>query len=336
MPWEVDGYVASLTAASPHTREAYARDVRQFVDWAERGGCPIPDVARSRDAAPLPRVPQHAAAREAHDRAQGRVAAVVPPVPQAARRRRRRTPVGRCGRRRVRPGSRASRTRRRPSRSSTGWQAERAGRRRRRPAPWPGATSPSSRSSTEPACGSPSAAGSRLGTATWPGERSPSSARGPRSGGCRSAARPAEALDDWLREGRPAGRRTRQPARRRLPQPAGPAPVAPGRAAHPGAVSAARWAHLAPTRPPARLRYAPARRRCRPACRAGAPRPRRPRDHPDLHPPHPRAPPGGLRGNPSPCLTTPPPSPPRPTPPRSSPSSGATTRRAAPRTRASA
>ncbi len=37
MPWDVDGYVASLTAASPHTREAYERDARQFVAWAERG-----------------------------------------------------------------------------------------------------------------------------------------------------------------------------------------------------------------------------------------------------------------------------------------------------------
>ncbi len=42
MPWDVDGYVASLTAASPHTREAYGRDARQFVDWAERGGCVDP------------------------------------------------------------------------------------------------------------------------------------------------------------------------------------------------------------------------------------------------------------------------------------------------------
>jgi len=39
MAWDVDGYVASLTGVSPHTREAYARDVGQFVAWAERGAC---------------------------------------------------------------------------------------------------------------------------------------------------------------------------------------------------------------------------------------------------------------------------------------------------------
>lgn len=43
MSWDVDGFVASLTSASPATRAAYAADVRQFVEWAERGGCPGPE-----------------------------------------------------------------------------------------------------------------------------------------------------------------------------------------------------------------------------------------------------------------------------------------------------
>ncbi len=42
MTWAVDEFVASLAGASAHTREAYERDARQFVDWAERGGCPSP------------------------------------------------------------------------------------------------------------------------------------------------------------------------------------------------------------------------------------------------------------------------------------------------------
>ncbi len=38
MPWAVDEFVASLTAASDNTRAAYRRDVETFVEWAERGG----------------------------------------------------------------------------------------------------------------------------------------------------------------------------------------------------------------------------------------------------------------------------------------------------------
>lgn len=40
--WDVDGFVASLAGASPHTSAAYGRDVSQFVAWAERGGCVAP------------------------------------------------------------------------------------------------------------------------------------------------------------------------------------------------------------------------------------------------------------------------------------------------------
>lgn len=42
--WDVEGFVASLTGSSPHTRKAYASDLRQFVAWAERGGAPGPEA----------------------------------------------------------------------------------------------------------------------------------------------------------------------------------------------------------------------------------------------------------------------------------------------------
>lgn len=44
MTWDVDGFVSTLTASSPHTRAAYRRDVDQFVMWAQRGGCPEPEA----------------------------------------------------------------------------------------------------------------------------------------------------------------------------------------------------------------------------------------------------------------------------------------------------
>ena len=40
--WDVEGFVASLTGSSPHTRKAYENDLRQFVTWAERGGAAGP------------------------------------------------------------------------------------------------------------------------------------------------------------------------------------------------------------------------------------------------------------------------------------------------------
>jgi site-specific recombinase XerD len=42
-PWAPDDFVASLVSVSPHTRAAYGHDVREFVTWAERGGCPAPE-----------------------------------------------------------------------------------------------------------------------------------------------------------------------------------------------------------------------------------------------------------------------------------------------------
>ena len=43
MSWSVEPFTKSLTSASPHTRRAYEHDVREFVTWAERGGCPTPE-----------------------------------------------------------------------------------------------------------------------------------------------------------------------------------------------------------------------------------------------------------------------------------------------------
>jgi integrase/recombinase XerC len=43
LSWSVEPFTQSLTRASPHTRRAYEHDVREFVTWAERGGCPEPE-----------------------------------------------------------------------------------------------------------------------------------------------------------------------------------------------------------------------------------------------------------------------------------------------------
>jgi site-specific recombinase XerD len=46
--WGVDEFLASLGAYSPQTRRAYEHDVREFVAWADRGGCPEPRGADRR------------------------------------------------------------------------------------------------------------------------------------------------------------------------------------------------------------------------------------------------------------------------------------------------
>jgi integrase/recombinase XerC len=46
--WGVDDFLASLGAHSPHTLRAYEHDVREFVAWAERGGCREPRDADRR------------------------------------------------------------------------------------------------------------------------------------------------------------------------------------------------------------------------------------------------------------------------------------------------
>jgi integrase/recombinase XerC len=48
MPWRVDSFVTSLGSYSPGTQRAYEHDVREFVTWAERGGCRDPEAADRR------------------------------------------------------------------------------------------------------------------------------------------------------------------------------------------------------------------------------------------------------------------------------------------------
>lgn len=42
MPHDADGFSASLTSLSEHTRRAYTHDTQEFTAWCERGGCPSP------------------------------------------------------------------------------------------------------------------------------------------------------------------------------------------------------------------------------------------------------------------------------------------------------
>ena len=43
MSWQLEGFTRSLTGVSPATVEAYGRDLRSFVEWAERLGLTGPD-----------------------------------------------------------------------------------------------------------------------------------------------------------------------------------------------------------------------------------------------------------------------------------------------------
>ncbi len=45
-PWLVDAYVSSLTGASEHTRDVYAHDVAEFVEWCGRGALRPTDLDR--------------------------------------------------------------------------------------------------------------------------------------------------------------------------------------------------------------------------------------------------------------------------------------------------
>jgi integrase/recombinase XerC len=41
--WHPDPFIASLTRVSSETRRAYEHDTREFAEWCNRGGCPVPE-----------------------------------------------------------------------------------------------------------------------------------------------------------------------------------------------------------------------------------------------------------------------------------------------------
>ncbi len=43
MSYDVEGFVATLTGVSEHTRRAYSFDTREFATWCQRGGCCEPE-----------------------------------------------------------------------------------------------------------------------------------------------------------------------------------------------------------------------------------------------------------------------------------------------------
>ena len=306
--WMSSSRRSARTARRPVARTSTT--CGEFVAWAERGGCPEPDAA---DRRVLRRYLAYLNTRGFARRSIARKVAAVPglpPLPAPHGRDRRPIPAGRCAPRRARRGSLGCRRRPRPWPCSTpprlGSTSCRAratipiGRRRS-----PAATSRCSRCSTAPDCGSASAAGCdsrdcdldrglvtvlgkgakvRRVPARRPGVRR-ARATGSRHG--RPVLATPDSPPDVVFLNRRGGALGTRDARRIVAR-----------------ASAARRPAPAPARAPARVRDAPARRRRRPAGRAGAARPRRPRDDADLHPPDPRPPAGGLRRDPSPCLTT--------------------------------
>ena len=91
--WDVEGFIASLTGSSPHTRKAYESDLRQFAAWAERGGAPAPEAV---DHLVLRRylayLTTRGMARPTHRPEGRRPAGLLRLAPQAGRRRRRSHP----------------------------------------------------------------------------------------------------------------------------------------------------------------------------------------------------------------------------------------------------
>ena len=304
--WAVDEFVASLRGRAAHTAEAYERDVRQFVAWAERGGCPS---TRRRSTTPTLRrylaYLDDAQVRPPLHRPQGGVAAGIPALPPPPRRhhdRSRPDAAGAEGRGATAPGASPGRSRR-PARRRLR-RAELAGR----PDAAGAAMAWRDLAVLEVLYGAGlrvervlRALARRLRSRPRARDRA---RQGPKVRRVPLGEPALAAIRGYLAHGRPELVTELTPPDARVPQRAWAGAHHRDARRIVAAPSVARRPGAPPARAPARLRDASARAGCRPARRPGAPRPHRPRHHADLHALDPRAPPRGLRRHASPCLTS--------------------------------
>jgi len=261
MPWDVDGYVASLTASSPHTVEAYERDVRQLVAWADRGGCAEP--ARL-DHTTLRRYLAYLTTRGFSRRTVARKAAAVRSYLRYLKRH---GVVVSDPARSLRAPKGPARLPRVPRSAEAVALLDAAAARADEPVAGGvnETVAPGEEAPVEDAVARAVAlrdlvvlellygTGIRvselcgLGPADCDLRRHTLTVLGKGPG---PAGRTGRGCPRRLAPGRPSGARdSRESARRGAAQPAGPAALAPGRPACPGTPPAARWAHLAPTCP---------------------------------------------------------------------------------------
>ena len=226
--------VAHLGGARPPWRRTGATSTA-FVAWARAGRRHGAGGGRPSRAAPLPRLPHHAALRAALHRAGGVLVAALlrlapahagviadRPGPDA---------VGAEGRG---PAAAGAARRRARARCST----IRRGGRPSIPPICGGATTPCSSCCTGAGCGWPSCAGSTAATSPWPPGLVTVWGKGGRQRRVPMSDRPSTRVQGWLAQGRPAfwppgAPPTATPTPRPVPEPAGPPAHAPRRPPHP-------------------------------------------------------------------------------------------------------
>ena len=268
---------------SASTLAAYRTDLRRYCAWLAGRGVDLPQVGEERHRPPTSPTCGSRAQGPGDGQAGAGGGPRPPPLPGPGGRR---SPSTRP------PTSAVPRVPRGLPKALTEAEVDAAPRRGRRATTRsPGATGPSSRSSTAPGCASPSWSGSRSADVDLDGalvrafgkgrkERivplGPARPRGRWRPGSAPGGRPTLAPERWARRG---------DAEARVPQPAGRPADPPGGVGGGRASTATRWAWATGSAPRAAplLRHPHARPRRRHPGRAGAARPRLDQHHADLH-----------------------------------------------------